>query len=100
MIDCNRFKKLINNLKRKNYTLYLHGKDKKDDKKIATYKERSMRNAILKHFLSYKRKVETLKFKPYTDYNENTMHYLLDVDGKVCVFTMLREVDGAKVEQR
>ena len=90
-------KKLINSLKRKSYTLYLHGEDKQDDKKIATYKERSMRNAMLKHFFSYKRNIETLKIKLFTDYNENTMHYILDVGGKVHVFSMLRESDGVKV---
>ena len=92
-------KKLINKLKKKTYILYLY-EDEQQGKKIATYKERSMRNAILKHFLSYKRKVETLKFKPYTDYNDNAMYYILDVDKEVHLFSMLREVDGVKVEQR
>ena len=93
-------KDIVNLFKKKYYTLYIYHEGEEKFKKVATYKERSMRNAITEHFLSYNGNATLSHFKTITDYNENTMRYFLSVDGDAYLFTMLREVDGAKVEQR
>ena len=67
---------------------------------VATYKERSMRNAITEHIQSYGGNADLTRIKIITDYNENTMRYFLTVNGDACFFAMLRESDGAKIEQR
>ena len=90
--------KLLNKLKKKHYTLYIYHEGNKKFEKITTYKERNMRNAIVQHFLSYERDISLLRFKPYTDYNDYTMHYVLDIDGDLYIFAMLRESEGVKVE--
>ena len=94
------YKELRKILKKKYYTLYIFDEGNEKFEKIATYKERSMRNAITEHFMSYNGNAELTHFRTITDYNDNTMRYFLTVNGDHCFFTMLREAEGVKVEQR
>ena len=93
------YKELKKILKKKYYTLYIIQEDNEKGEKVATYKERSMRDAITEHLLSYGGNAELTRFKTITDYNENTMRYFLTVNGDVLFFAMLRESDGVKIEQ-
>lgn len=92
-------KELSKMLKKKHYTLYIYHEGNQKFEKVTTYKERSMRNAITEHFLSYNGNATISHFKTITDYNDNTMRYLLTVDGDAYLFTMLREAEGVTNEQ-
>ena len=94
------YKELRKILKKKYYTLYIFDERNEKFEKVSTYKERSMRNAITEHFLSYGGNAELTHFRTITDYNDNTMRYFLTINGDHCFFAMLRESDGAKIEQR
>ena len=85
------YKELRKILKKKYYTLYIFDEGNEKFEKVATYKERSMRNAITEHFLSYNGNAELTHFRTYTDYNDYTMYYVLNVNGDTNMYAMLRE---------
>ncbi|MGM9987600.1 MAG: hypothetical protein ACI35O_10275 [Bacillaceae bacterium] len=91
---------VINIIKKKTYILYIYHEGTQRFEVITKYKERSMRNAMTEHFLSYERDLALLYYKPYMDYNEFVMNYTLTIDGDVYQFTMIQEIEGVTIEQR
>ena len=89
-----KLNQLIYRLKKKNYTLYIYHEGTKQFEVHTTYKERTMRNAITEHFLSYGGNATLSNFKTYRDYNDYEMYYELNVDGDTYNFAMIKEVNG------
>lgn len=93
-----KLNQFIYRLKKKNYTLYIYHEGTKQFEEHTTYRERTMRNAITEHFLSYGGNATLSRFKTQRDYNDYAMYYDLNVDGDTYNFKMIKEVSGATNE--
>lgn len=87
-------------LRKKTYRLSIYHDDEQTHEFICTYRERSMRSAMVNHFLSYNCDLAKLRYQPYIEYNDLVMCYTLNIEGETYYFTMFQEVEGVKVEQR
>ena len=91
-------KELKKILKKKRYILYIYYEGSQDYELITTYKERSMRNAILEHLLSYEKGRVTNYFYSDMNYNEYVMNYSMVIDGEIKRFSMIQELDDSLYE--